>query len=189
MIDNLLEFVGVVLGLDQDKLTFWQMAIRALIVYASAVAMVRLGEKRFLGRNTAFDVILGIVLGSVISRAITGSAPFFPTVGAGFVLVGLHWAMAAGSFHLDWLGTLIKGSERELVKEGEILWDEMQKSHISKKDLMGALRMNGSSELDSVKSAHFERSGDISFITKDKEVCVKEISVHEGVQTVRIEIG
>ena len=189
MFDNLSGFASVVLGRDQDELTVWQMGIRAVIVYMSAVAMVRLGEKRFLGKNTAFDVILGIVLGSVISRAITGNAPFFPTVGAGFVLVGLHWAMAAWSFHVDWLGTLIKGNVRELIRDGEILWDKMQKSHISEKDLMGALRMNGSSELDNVKSAHFERSGDISFISEDKKISVTEISVHEGVQTVRIEIG
>ncbi len=32
--------------------------------------MIRIGEKRVLSKNTAFDVIVGMMLGSMITRAI-----------------------------------------------------------------------------------------------------------------------
>ncbi len=45
-------------------------------MFAAALVMVRSGDKRFFARKSAFDVILGFMLASVLSRAINGSAPF-----------------------------------------------------------------------------------------------------------------
>ena len=45
------------------------MALRTVIVYAITLLIVRAGNKRFIGESTAFDVILGIMLGSIMSRA------------------------------------------------------------------------------------------------------------------------
>jgi uncharacterized membrane protein YcaP (DUF421 family) len=138
MLQELGNIIASLLGLEAEDLSITQMALRAIIVYVAALLMVRLGEKRFSGKNTAFDVILGIILGSVVSRAITGSSPFFPTLATGFVLVGLHWLFAMIAFRSDRFGTLIKGSPRMLVKDGEMLWDAMRKSNISRNDLLGA---------------------------------------------------
>jgi len=188
--EEIWEIISQVLGLEQDDLSVWHMAIRAFVVYVAALAMVRLGEKRFRGENTAFDLILGIILGSVVSRAVTGQAPFLPTLGAGFVLVGLHWLFSVLSFHSDRFGTLVKGSHRTLVKDGEILWDEMQESHITKNDLLDALRTQANiADVGQVKEARLERGGGISVIPKDSEPKVLEVAIADGVQTVRIEIG
>jgi uncharacterized membrane protein YcaP (DUF421 family) len=120
------------------------MLARAVVVYVATIFLVRLGEKRFLGKSTAFDVILGIILGSVVSRAINSRTEFFPTLAAGFFLVALHWTFAVIAFRSDRLRTLVKGRTRKLVDDGHIRWDEMRKSHISADDLLGALRLNGS---------------------------------------------
>jgi uncharacterized membrane protein YcaP (DUF421 family) len=74
------------------------MALRTIAIYTFTLAIVRLGSKRFLGQASAFDTIVGIMLGSVMSRAINGSAPFLPTLGAGAVLIGMHWLLALLSF-------------------------------------------------------------------------------------------
>lgn len=92
------DIASSLLGIGQDSITWWQMLLRAVVVYILALAMVRLGDKRFLGKNTAFDVILGVVLGSVVSRAITNSSPFVPTLIAAVTLVALHWSFAWISF-------------------------------------------------------------------------------------------
>ncbi len=190
MIEEIWGAVGDLIGLGAEELTVWQMALRALIIYVSAISLVRLGEKRFMGKNTAFDVILGIILGSVLSRAITGNAGFFQTLGAGALLVGLHWLFSVAAFYSDRFGTMIKGSERRLVEDGEIHWDNMRKSHISKDDLLGALHINGKvTDVSEVRLACFERNGDISVIRREREPKVVEVSVRDGVQTVRIELA
>jgi uncharacterized membrane protein YcaP (DUF421 family) len=168
------------------------MGLRGLIVYIVAILLVKLGDKRFMGKNTAFDMILAIILGSVLSRAVTGSAPFLPTIGASILLVALHWLFAFISYHSDWFGTLTKGSARVLVKDGVIQWDNMRKSHISRKDLEMALFTHGDvTDPAEVKVARFERSGEISVVPRagDREPRIVQVSVQEGVQTVRIELG
>jgi uncharacterized membrane protein YcaP (DUF421 family) len=177
------------LGFGAEDINWYQMGLRALIIYLASLLMVRIGEKRFLGKNTAFDVILGIILGSVVSRAINGSAPFFPTILAGFVLVGLHWLFAALSFRWEEVSGIIKGSDRKIVEDGEILWDSMRKSHIGKNDLLSAVRINAQTEdLQAVKAAYVERSGDISIIKASSGPKILNIDVQEGVQTIRIKL-
>lgn len=183
------DFLQQLLGIGADDLTWYQMAVRSLIIYVAALAMVRVGEKRFLGKNTAFDVILGIILGSVTSRAINGSAGLGPTIVAGFVLVALHWLIAFISFRSDRFGDIVKGSKRLIVEDGEIMWDAMSKSNFSKQDLMSQVRTEASIEdLEKVKKAYLERSGEVSLIKPSGEPKIIEVSVADGVQTVRIQL-
>ncbi|HSJ56841.1 MAG TPA: YetF domain-containing protein [Anaerolineae bacterium] len=190
MIDQIVNVITSAFGFGAEELTTWQMGLRAVVVYIIALALVRLGEKRALGENTAFDVVLAIMLGSVASRAITGSTSFWPTLVAAAVLVTMHWLFARIAFQSDRFGTLIKGSHRVLVRDGQIRWDAMKKSNISRNDLLSALRSGPRiADVEKVEIARLERSGDISAFEIDKEPRVVEVSVADGVQTVRIEIA
>jgi len=164
-------YLDSLLGLSSEgkDLGAMQMSLRALIVFAFAIAVVRLGDERFMGRHTALDVMLGIVFGSVVSRAINGSAPFFPTLVACVVLVALHWAMAAVSFRSSKFGWLVKGPTHQLVNDGKIDWNEMRRTHISENDLDEAIRQHGHhSEIGAVDAAYLERNGSISVIPKER---------------------
>jgi uncharacterized membrane protein YcaP (DUF421 family) len=156
------------LGLEGKHLTVAQMALRAAVVFVLSIVMLKVGDKRFMGKSTALDVFLGIVFGSTVSRAITGNAPFVPTLAAGFVLVLLHWLFAAVAFRSHAFGKLVKGRNRLLVKDGEIQWDAMRKSHVTTHDLNEALRSNGEDpDVTRVKEAHIERNGDISVLMRE----------------------
>ena len=158
------------LELEGKDLNVWQMSLRAMIVFIVAIIMLRLGDKRFMGKSTAFDVMLGIVFGSTVSRAITGNAPFFPTLVAGLVLILMHWTLAAIAFRSHGFGTAVKGRDRLLVRDGEILWDVMKKVHITEHDLQEALRNHGKQpDVGQVQAAHLERNGEISIISKKGE--------------------
>jgi uncharacterized membrane protein YcaP (DUF421 family) len=167
MLDTLWTTIGDGLGLDADTLNLGQMALRALVVYVLAVFIVRFGEKRFIGKFSAFDVILGFMLGSILAGAITGS-PFFPSLAAASVLVALHFAFAKAAFHSDRFGDLVKGHKRKLIADGEIDWEQMRKANISRDDLLGALREEGRlTDPGEVREAWLERSGNVSVIRKD----------------------
>lgn len=156
------------LGIGEETLSLWHMAARALFVYIVGLILVRVGKKRFLGRFTAFDFILSVILGSVVSRTITGNAPFYPTLFAAFVLVAIHWMLSHVAFFSRGFGQLIKGTTDVLILDGEIQWDNMREANISQRDLEGALRTEmKTSSLENIKEARLERSGRISFITHD----------------------
>ncbi|WP_439881481.1 DUF421 domain-containing protein [Pontibacter sp. MBLB2868] len=161
------EFLDTVLGLGDDSLNWWQMSIRAVLVFAAALLIVRVGNQRIFGKNTAFDIILGIIYGSVLSRAITGNAPFFPTIVAALVLVLLHRLFAILAYHTSFFGNVIKGRPKMLVKDGELQEDVMETNSVTRHDLEEAMRIKGGiDDIKDVERACLERSGDISIIVK-----------------------
>ncbi len=192
MLDALWDPVQELLALDDDisDVGVLPMALRTAIVYVVTVAIIRLGSKRFLSRATAFDVIVAIMLGSIVSRAINGSAPFVPTLlGAGVTLVAMHAAFAWLSHRTQWFGTWVKGEPVLIVKDGELVDEGMRRSQLSSKDLAEKLRLNGEEpDVSHVKEGYLERSGDISLVPYDSSPRVVDISVEAGVQTVRIEL-
>jgi uncharacterized membrane protein YcaP (DUF421 family) len=156
------------LGVEPKDLTFVQISLRGVIVINAALLMIRLGSKRSLAEKTAFDVVLIVILASVLARPINGGAPFFPTIGCGFVLVLLHRLFAAIACRSHLFGILIKGDPHVIVQDGKIYSDTMRRNQISKHDLEEDLRLSAQTEdLAKIRVARLERSGDISFIKND----------------------
>lgn len=185
-----MDFVNAALGLDAEHLNVVQVALRTLIVYPVALAFVRIGDKRFLGKNTAFDVVVAIMFGSVMSRAITTANEFLPIMVAAGLMLAIHWVVAVITFRSDNIGELVKGRERRLIVDGQFQWDQMAASHITERDLLGALRAAGQQQdVGRVAVAHLERSGDVSVIERTGEPRVVSVDVAEGVQSVRIELS
>lgn len=162
------EILDTVFGLHEQTLTWWQMSARAVGVFFAALFIIRIGSHRIFGKNTAFDIILGIIYGSVLSRAITGNSPFWPTLAAAFTLVMLHKALAMIAYHSNFgFGNLIKGRPQLLVKDGKLQEKEMRDNSVTKSDLLEALRSSGATtDLDKIDVAYLERSGSISIILK-----------------------
>ncbi|MDQ3930817.1 MAG: DUF421 domain-containing protein [Chloroflexota bacterium] len=166
-----------------------QVALRTILVYGSTLVLVRLGSKRFLSEATAFDVIVAIMLGSIMSRAVDGSSPFLPTLLTGGVLLGVHWLFALLAYHTGWFGNLVKGERVLLIKDGEVQRDGMRRGSITEADLEQALRIQtNQTDPAKVKRAYLERNGQISIIPARQELRVYVVSVENGVQTVRIEL-
>ncbi|MDQ3622394.1 MAG: DUF421 domain-containing protein [Verrucomicrobiota bacterium] len=169
MIEQIGKAVEAALGLhaQPSDLDFTQIALRGIVVFVAALVMVRTGDKRFFAENTAFDVILGLILASTLSRAINGAAPFFETIGAGFVLVWLHRALAFVAFRSHRFGELIKGHSDKVIEDGRVLSEVLRENHVTEKDLIENLRLNGSvDDPAKVEAAWLERSGEISVLKK-----------------------
>jgi uncharacterized membrane protein YcaP (DUF421 family) len=177
------------LGLESKDINALQMGLRAVVVYVVTVLMVRLGKKRFMGRATAIDVILGIMLGSMVSRAVTGNAPFFPTLVASAVLLLMHWLFSVIALRWHDFGWAVKGRSEVLVRDGRIDWQAMRTAHMTEHDLWEDLRGQSISHLGQVAEARLERNGQLSVIKAQQEPKVVEVRVAGGVQTVRIEIA
>lgn len=178
------------LGIEPKMLTFLQIALRAIIVFIAALIIVRLaGDRRFGGRYSDFDIILSITFGSMLSRAINGSAPFWVTIGAGFVVVGMNRLFALVTARSRRLSQIISGNPLILIQDGKIQPDNMKRAHISQAELIASLRSNAHlSDPQAVKVARLERSGKISIIPAIREPQVISVSVEQGIQKVLIKL-
>ena len=160
-----------VLGLDQpaEALTFLQISLRGVIVFVVTLVAVRSGDRRFLSQKTAFDVVLGFILASMLARAVNGTAAFFPTLGGGFVLVLLHRTLAYWSRRSHVLGLLIKGGSDVLIRDGQLDRALAQRRRLSEHDILEDLRLHGNiNDIADVSLAVFERNGHISVVRKER---------------------
>ncbi|GEO13715.1 DUF421 domain-containing protein [Microvirga aerophila] len=176
------------LGLDIGDVSSVQMALRAIAIYAVMLVLVRLASKRFLSKASAFDVIVAIMLGSIMSRAINGSAPFLPTIMASAALLALHWLFATLAAHTSF-GTLVKGEPRLLIKDGEIQEGGLREAKLSANDLKQSLRLQvGDPDPSRIKRAYMERNGKISIVPFKTEPKILDVSVEDGVKSIRIKL-
>src|ERR1700724_599669 len=141
-------FIGPLLGLglEPKDLTFVQISLRGIIVFIATLAMIRIGHKRSLARKTAFDSVLMVILASVLSRAINGSAAFFATLGGGVILVIVHRLFALIAFHSHAFGVLIKGAPELIIDDGDLVLRTMRRNHISKHDVEEDTRLDARTE-------------------------------------------
>ena len=164
---SLADATNSILGLNTapQNLTFSQISLRGVVVFVAALVIVRLGDKRFLSKKTAFDAILGFILASMLARAVNGTASFLPTLGAGFVLVGLHRAMGFFARDSHRFGNLVKGRSDAVIKDGVVQVQALRRNNLSEHDLAEDLRLNGNvQDPKMVKEAHYERNGQISVV-------------------------
>src|SRR5436190_13853911 len=168
--NTLYDFVDSLLGLQLEpkQLTFTQISLRGAIIFVLSLFMVRLSSRRSLAQKTAFDAILLVILASVLSRAINGSAGFFTTIGAGFVLVLLHRLFGWMACRSHAFGILIKGCPIVIIQNGQANHQAMRQNLISDHDLEEDLRLDAETQdISKIKIARLERSGDLSFIKRE----------------------
>jgi uncharacterized membrane protein YcaP (DUF421 family) len=157
------------LGLSATKaeeLTTLQVCLRAIVVFLVLIAYVRVGKKRFLGQATVFDAVLVIVIGSVASRAISGTAPFVASLVAALTLIVTHWVLSYLTVGSPTLSYLTKGHDTVVVREGRVDLRALKSAHMSVDDLAEDLRQKGVANASDVKEARLERNGKLSVIRK-----------------------
>ena len=158
------------LGLNEpaEALTFVQISLRGVIVFLTTLLAVRVGDRRFLSQKTAFDVVLGFILASMLARAVNGTAAFFPTLGSSFVLVLLHRGLAYWSRRSHTLGLLIKGRSDVLIRDGHLDEELARRRRLSKHDILEDLRLHGNvSDVSDVSLGVFERNGHITVVPRE----------------------
>lgn len=154
------------IGQDASTITWWQMTVRAILIFLYGLLLIRVAGRRAFGRYTTLDIVLAVIIGSNLSRALTANARFLPTLAASAGIVLAYWA----SIHLvalsDTLGWLVKGDTVRLVEDGRIDARAMRRVAVSRGDLEEAMREQGVRRLDRVALATLERNGKISVIRK-----------------------
>ena len=163
----MMEQLHALVGTNGEDIAWWQMAVRGVLVFVIGVVIVRLAASRAFGKWSPLDIILAVVVGSNLSRALTGNAPFVTTLVATCVLVLLHAALARAVVRWPGLSTLLKGRSVRLVEDGVLKADAMRRHGIGEGDLRMALRAQGIADVDEARTVWLERNGDISVERKE----------------------
>ena len=98
-----MQLLNAVFG-ETGRVDLAQECARAALVFLYGFAAVRLTGRRVFGKWAALDIIASIIIGSNLSRALTGSAPLWGTLAATSVLLALHWMLAQAAARSPALG-------------------------------------------------------------------------------------
>jgi len=124
----------------EHMVTWWQECARAGLIFAFGLLLFRLIGRRVFAKWAALDIVVAIVVGSNLSRALTRSAPLWGTLAASVALMAMHWVLAHAAAAWPALSMLVEGDPIELVTDGEVLRGPMRANGVSRTDLDEALR-------------------------------------------------
>jgi uncharacterized membrane protein YcaP (DUF421 family) len=153
-----------------DHLSPLQMGVRALLTFFVALALVRVAGMRTFGRGSAFDRIVGIMLGAVLARGVVGASPYGATVVASAVIVVVHRVLAHVCLKHAGLERLLKGEHRLLYRDGVVDEHAMTRSGISRSDLLEGVRQSANVDsIEGIAAAYIESNGQITAVKKNQE--------------------
>lgn len=170
--DHIHQLLGI--GVPRVDLTPINMGLRALLIYLIGIILVRISTKRIAGKPTTFDIMIVLILGSILSRAVNGDAPMIATIVSTFALVLAHYILSFLTFYFSLAGAFLKGKPTVLIEDGKIHRQNLRNSLISENDLLSALRLKGKAYPDEVKLAVLERNGEISVIPFNPCKCERD---------------
>ena len=161
--------MGIIIELfgEGKDLNALQMTCRTVVMFIIALAFIRIAGIKTFGRNSAFDNVIIIMLGAILSRGVVGASSFFPVVISGLTMVLMTRIISILSIYNKAFGKLVKGQSRSLFKNGTINTLNLHKSLLSENDLMESIRKEGNTtSLEDIEEAFLERDGTISVIKK-----------------------
>ncbi len=155
-------FVGV-----QPLAFFLEIALRVILIYSFAVVVVRFMGKRGQRQMSSFEYVVIIALGSA-----TGDSMFYPEVPVLYawliivLIVALDRGLSCLELTYDWVMRFLSGSPSILVRNGEVLEENLRAESLRREELMALLREQQVSDTGEVHYAFLETTGHLGLLKR-----------------------
>ena len=143
------------------------VALRATIVYAFLLVVIRLLGKRSVGIHAAFDLVVAIILADLASEAITGGVPLSYALFAVALVAGWHYVGRLLHYQSPRLQRWLGGGPTVIIRDGQLMPHALQAERLSAEELWSLLRHHGIEQLTEVRLACVEPSGQLSIIRQE----------------------
>ena len=141
--------------------------LRTIVVYFFLLVGLRLAGKRELGQLNAFDLVVLLLLSNTVQNAIIGPDD---TLTGGLIgattLIVVNWIVVRFLYSHPDLDKIVEGEADCLVRNGEIIYENLKKETITVPELELAARKQGFASLDDVDKAMLEVGGALTFVAK-----------------------
>lgn len=141
-----------------------QECARAVAIFIYGLVAVRLAGRRAFAQWTPLDIVVGIVTGSSLSRALTGNADLGGTMAATSVVMLLHWVLSHASAKWPSVSRLLEGSPVRLGANGAVDEGALRRHAVSRSALDAAFRGAGVDGAAGSRLIVLEPSGKLSIV-------------------------
>lgn len=141
------------------------IALNSTVILVAALIVTRVAGLRTFAKMSSIDFTTTIAIGSVIASTILSSKT---SISKGIValvsIVVIQLGTASLTKRSNFLNKLLTNQPLLLMKDGEILHGNLDRSGVSESDLIAKLREANALKFENVKAVVFETTGDISVL-------------------------
>jgi uncharacterized membrane protein YcaP (DUF421 family) len=144
------------------------IVLRAIVLYAFVVFVMRVIGRRELSSMTPFDLVLLIVLGDAIQQGLTQDD--YSVTGALLAvatIASLQVFTSYLSFRSEKARKVFEGDPLVIVDHGEIVERNLTRERMTKEEIAEEARQQQIASFDEIEWAILEANGSISFIKKN----------------------
>jgi uncharacterized membrane protein YcaP (DUF421 family) len=146
-----------------------EIIVRSILMFLITFVMIRVAGMRQFRQNSPFDMVIAFLVGGVLSRGVVGATPFFSAVAGALGLIILQKLLYMLLFHNRKLEKMMKGQPFIIYKDGKFIKENMKKADITTLEVFEDLRVEQQTQsLQEIAEIYVEKTGEISFIKKDK---------------------
>lgn len=140
------------------------VALKALLLYVTAIIGFRLGERRTLAEMSAFDFVAAVAVGAIVGRVPNASTTSYVAGAVTLVTVLITHRVVSRLRQFSRAARFFDHQPRVLVQDGCVVGEELRRSGLTKDDLYGLLREHSVVDMNDVHFVIFEQRGKISVI-------------------------
>lgn len=143
---------------------WWEIPLRAAIIYVALLLLMRLSGKRTVGQFTPFDLLVVMLLSESVSQGLSGGDESVTGSLAGAAtLILLNVLVAAVTARHARAQELVEGKAVLVGSDGKLFDDRLRSNHVPAEDVERALR-EADCDLVDMKRAFLEADGQISIL-------------------------
>jgi uncharacterized membrane protein YcaP (DUF421 family) len=139
--------------------------LRSIVVFVLLWVVLRVVGKRQVAQLNAFDMILLITMGDLVSQGVVQEDYSLTSAAIAVLTFGLFGtALSWVSFRQPKVRTYLDGQPRLVIRNGAVLTDVLTSERLTLDDLREAARENGIRDLGAVEACVLEPDGTFSFL-------------------------
>ncbi|MCB0194112.1 MAG: DUF421 domain-containing protein [Anaerolineae bacterium] len=147
----------------------WDKLLRIILIgimaYGALIILLRVTGKRTLSKMNAFDLVVTVALGSILSTILLSKdVTLADGITALSVLIGLQYIIAWLSARFSAVSNLVKSEPTLLVYQGRYLHEAIKHQRLTPEEVRSAIRSQGIASVEDVASVVLETEGSLTVI-------------------------
>lgn len=159
--------------------SLYHILICGTIAYLSLFIFIKISGKRTLAKLNAFDFVVSVTLGSILSSIILLKVSIAEGLTGLFIIISLQYLLAFLAKKSDTMEKVINSTPSLLFYNGKFLNDALQKELITKEEVYAEIRSYKIENIDDVRAVVLELNGDMTVVKKsdilNKKTSLKDI--------------
>ncbi len=159
-----------------------EVLIASIGIYIAVLLYTQIFGLKSFSKMTGFDFLNTIAIGNLLAMSIATAkpAPLIGVVTIG-ILYLLNYLITLARYKSETVEQAIDNSPIFLIKDGEILHDNLKKTKVTESELRGKLREANAFQLRHVKAMILETTGDVSVLHTSENLEIDDY-ILEGVK-------